>query len=232
MTGIGPIVNEETLMRRTLGLAVSFLVALSVAGQAPVPKTPSADELWTAMLRGNEQFVSGKLTYDALKIEREAVQREQLPPITVLSCADSRIPPELAFNQSVGGLFVVRAAGNIADQFGVASIEYAIAQGWTRLLVVLGHENCGAVAAALAVNDPPTPALQALVRRIRTSFVGIGYDAADPANLKRATDANTRSSGASLLAESLVIRQAVTTGRVKLVTAYYELATGAVKKID
>lgn len=221
-------------MRRRLVILSALLFVLPLLGQAPPPKPPTADELWAALLLGNAQFVKGKVTYDRLEMERSLVRKEELPPITVLACSDSRVPPELAFNQSVGGLFVVRSAGNIADELGVASIEYALTKDWTRLLIVLGHEDCGAVAAAMTVHDSPSmsPAWRALVTRIRSSFVGIGYDAADPANLKKAIEANTRASAAHLLANSISIRYAVTNGRVKVVTAYYDLTTGAVKKID
>jgi carbonic anhydrase len=198
--------------------------------QAAPPVTP--DQLWNALLQGNQYFVAGSISYNLLKEERAQLRDTQLPPITVLACSDSRVPPELIFNQSLGALFVIRTAGNVADEFGVASIEYAIANNWTRLIVVLGHENCGAVKASLGGADPTTPALKALATRIRTSFAGIPYDSVDKSNLKRAIDANTRASAAQLLAYSTLIRDAVLTERVKIVTAYYELGSGEVKKVE
>lgn len=214
-------------MRRSI-LVFFALLALPLTAQ----QTITADQLWTAMLQGNKQFVAGKITYDHLKEEREQLEHSQMPPITVLACSDSRVPPELVFNQSLGALFVIREAGSVADDFAVASIEYALKHGYTKLLVVLGHEHCGAVHAALGVDDPVTAPLQALLKRIRSSFVGIPYDARDAANVKKAVEANTRASAASLLASSTVIREAVLTERIKLVTAYYELKTGEVKKLD
>lgn len=214
-------------MRRSI-LVFFALLALPLAAQ----QTITPDQLWSAMLQGNQQFVAGKITYDHLKEEREQLQHSQMPPITVLACSDSRVPPELIFNQSLGALFVIREAGSVADEFSVASIEYALKHGYTKLLVVLGHEHCGAVEAALGGDDPITAPLQALVQRIRTSFVGVPYDSRDAANVKKAVEANTRASAASLLASSRVIRDAVITERIKLVTAYYELKTGEVKKLD
>jgi carbonic anhydrase len=155
-----------------------------------------------------------------------------LPPITVLACSDSRVPPELVFNQSLGTLFVVRTAGNVADEFGLASIEYAIANDYTKLIVVLGHENCGAVMASLGGGDAVTPALKALATRIRMSFVGIPYDPKDAANVRKAVEANTRASAAQLLAASSLIREAAGTGKVKIMTAYYDLHEGVVKKVE
>lgn len=215
-------------MQRTVFIILAFLVTLPAIAQESI--TP--DQLWSAMLQGNQQYVGGKIVYDNLKAERELLKDGQLPPITVLACSDSRIPPELVFNQSLGGLFVVRSAGNVADDFGLASIEFALSKGWTKLIVILAHEDCGAVKASLGGADPTTPSLNALAKRIRSSFAGIPYDSIDKANVRRATEANARASAAQLLAGSIMVRDAVLTDRIKIVTAYYELASGEVKKVD
>jgi carbonic anhydrase len=213
-------------MRRVSSFVLAALFACPVLAQS------ATDQLWTTLEQGNRRYVGGSIHYDRLREQRHHVQDAQMPPVTVLACADSRVPPELVFDQSVGSLFVIRTAGNTADEFGIASIEYAIANDWTKLLVVLGHESCGAVKAALGEGDPPTPALRALVTRIRTSFAGIPYDADDKANVHKAIDANARHAAAELLANSAVIREAVRSGKVRVVTAYYELGTGVVKKIE
>lgn len=221
------------LMRRFAILALVFAFALPLAAQQAAKEPPvTPDQLWSALTRANKTFAAGKLSFDNLKTEREALKDQQLPPVTVLSCADSRVPPELVFNQSLGALFVVREAGNVADDFGVASIEFAIQQGYTKLIVVLGHDSCGAVKAALGGGDPNTPSLMELARRIRMSFVGIPYDSRDPANLKKAVELNARASAAHLLAASKVIRDAVATEQVKIVPAYYDFATGEVRKLE
>jgi carbonic anhydrase len=214
---------------------LALVLSLSAFAQETAPPAPNkaaGDQLWAALMAGNKTFVGGKLSWDKLKEERESLVGGQIPPVTVLSCADSRVPPELVFNQSLGALFVVREAGNIADDFGIASIEFAISNGWTGLIVVLGHSDCGAIKAALGAADPGTPALNALARRLRASFIGIPYDASDKANVQRATEANARASAAHLLAASKVIRDAVLAEVVKVVPAYYDLATGVVKKVD
>lgn len=222
---------------RRLVILVAFLTAVPLLAQEQHAAQPSQvrvgpDQLWSAMLQGNQQFVAGKITYDQLAEERKELSRHQLPPVTVLSCSDSRVPPELVFNQSLGALFVVRTAGNTADEFGVASIEYAIAQGYTRLVIVMGHENCGAVVASLGGADPATRALQALATRIRMSFIGLPYDSRDPANVKKAVEANVRASAAQLLASSILIRDAAATEQIKVVTAYYDMTTGVVRKVE
>src|SRR5439155_949329 len=115
------------------------------------------DSLWADLMRGNARFAMGdNLTTNVGK----APYKTQSPRVTVLSCADSRVPPELVFNQGVGDLFVLRVAGNVPDPFVIASVEYAITGGktppdpWTKLIVVMGHQYCGAVEAALKAGSP------------------------------------------------------------------------------
>jgi carbonic anhydrase len=219
-------------MRRNFILALAVVFPLAVLGQeaaAPAPITPEA--LWTALQMGNKHFTAGKVHFDSLTEERLALKDNQSPPVTVLSCSDSRVPVEIIFDQSIGAIFGIRTAGNVADEFGIASIEYAILNGYTKLIVVLGHENCGAVKAALGSADATTPALNALVERIRTSFAGIPYDARDAANVRKAIETNARASAAQMMAKSPVIRRAVLTEQVKIVNAYYDFGTGEVKAI-
>lgn len=193
---------------------------------------PTPEMFWQALLAGNRQYVAGKIVYDNLKEERKVLAHGQYPPMTILSCSDSRVPPELVFNQSIGGLFIVRTAGNIPDTFGLASIEYAISKNWTMLLVVLAHQDCGAVKASLGPGDPASPSLLALVQRIRGSFYGINWDPNNDEAVYKATVANAKASAASLLAQSAIVRQAVADGKVKIVVAYYSTETGEVKKVE
>ncbi len=210
-------------------LVILFVVLLS---RAPLfAQGVTSEQLWAALLQGNKQYVAGTVHYEKLGEERTRLQGSELPPISVLACSDSRIPPELVFNQSLGTMHVVRSAGNVADDFGVASLELAVAAG-TKLLVILGHENCSAVAASLGTGDPATPAQKALATRIRTSFAGIPYDLTNPANVRKAIEANARAAAAQLLANSAALREAVSQKAVQIVPAYYELGTGAVKPIE
>ncbi len=226
-----------------IALLILVCVSTPIAAQTQAQATPATpkiepapgptpDMFWDALRTGNKQFVAGKITYDNLKEERKLLAHNQYPPMTILSCSDSRVPPELVFNQSLGGLFVVRVAGNVPDTFGLASIEFAIAKGWTMLIVVLAHEDCGAIKASLGIGDPSTPSLVALAQRIRGSFYGIEWDPANHEAVYKATIANARASAASLLAQSTLIRQAVADGKVKIVVAYYSTESGEVTKID
>jgi carbonic anhydrase len=223
-------------MRRTFITTLTLLVCLPLFAQekpaAPAAKEITPDQLWSVLEAGNKTYVAGAVSYNLLKIEREQLADHQSPPVTILSCSDSRVPPEVIFNQSLGTLFVIRSAGNVVDDFGLASIEFAIAMGYTKLIVVMGHTNCGAVVASLGGGDGGTPALNELAMRIRSSFVGIPYDSRDPANVRKAVELNARAASASLLARSKVIRDAVLTEKIKIVTANYDLKTGEVKRID
>ena len=207
-------------MRRALFV---LLFSLPLAAQEI-----TSDQLWNALLQGNKQYVAGTLRYENLGGERELLKNSERPPIEVLACSDSRITPELVFNQSLGAMHVVRTAGNTVDELGLASLELALTPE-TKLLVVLAHENCTAVGHSLGKGDPDTPAQQALAKRIRASFIGITYDTA---NLRKAVEANARAAAAHLLANSTLLRDAVIAGRLKIVPAYYDLTTGAVTRIE
>jgi carbonic anhydrase len=221
-------------MRRSFRFVFAFAVvlglAIPLAAQFPPPfeKPYTADSLWKDLMKGNALYHGGALPYTQLDEARKATVEKQNPPVTVLSCSDSRVPAELVFGRGVGDLFVVRAAGNVADVFGIASIEYGIAKGWTKVIVVLGHESCGAVEAALEKKDPSTPSLRALVRRIRRSFTGIDRKAKD---IRPAVIANAKASADYLVSASKVIRDAVRKKQVVIIVAYYELESGEVTKI-
>ncbi len=230
-------------MRRSVSILFVFLVlvgmGLPLAAQSepkPFPKpfrppfTPSS--LWTQLMKGNTAYKSGALPYTDIDDARDRTKDKQKPPVTVLSCSDSRVPPELVFGRTVGDLFVVRVAGNAASTFDIASIEYAIDHDWTKLIVVMGHEKCGAVEAALDPNDPGTPSLVALVQRIRESFIGWQtWTGPESDHVERAVKANARSSAAYLLAHSSAIRKAVLDGKVGLIVAYYKLESGEVEEL-
>ena len=198
-----------------------ILLALLIAAPA---SAQNADALWQSLMDGNRAFVAGRVTFDHLADLRRHSADHQNPPFTILACSDSRVPPELIFNRSLDQLFVIRVAGNVAADFETASIEYAIANGYTKLIVVLGHENCGAVNAARSSGDPGTPSLNLLVQRIRDAT-------GKAATLEAAVKQNARASVAYLLANSKVIREAVDGKRVGLVVAYYHLDSGVVERL-
>ena len=194
---------------------VATLLLLGGSGHAQ-----TVDSSWSDLLAGNARFVAGSLDYRALHQLRNATAGGQSPPTSILSCADSRVPAEVVFDQSIGELFVVRVAGNVDETFGVASLEYAVLNGWTKLIVVMGHSDCGAVKASLTAPTPgePTRALYELIVRIRKSFKTA------PRDLREATIMNV-----NYTAEQLALNPKLK--GVPIVKAYYDVRTGRVERI-
>jgi carbonic anhydrase len=183
-------------------------------------------QTWQDLQDGNQRFRDPKnpLVFRGLVPLRLKLEREgQHPKVTVLACADSRVPPELLFDQTLGRLFVVRVAGNVASNFDIASIEYAILRDYTRTIIVLGHEKCGAVEAAMEKAIPPTPALRELVDRIRESFVVY-----KPTTLDEAIKGNAKFTVDYLKQHSETIRDAK---NVEIFAAYYDMKEGTVTRL-
>lgn len=196
-------------------IVVTFILFLSVSALAQTP-----DQLWSELTAGNELFVKGQVVYGSLRSARSTWATSQAPPVSIVSCSDSRVPAEIVFQRTLGELFVVRVAGNVDGTFETASLEYAVSKGWTKMIIVMGHSDCGAVSASLTQPEPgkPTPSLYALIMRIRKSFT-------TPApNLRTATIDNICYTAQQLKLNPML-------GRVPIKTAYYDVATGVVEEV-
>ena len=176
------------------------------------------------LIEGNARFVEdrldGKLQNSS---RRESLTGGQKPYAIVLSCADSRVVPELAFDTGLGELFVIRVAGNVANTSSIASIEYAVAHLDTKLIVVLGHESCGAVTAAIGGGDNGYN-LNHLLAHITPAIIASVNDASIDDIVKK----NAELTVIELLNRSGIIRDAVAKNEVKIVSAYYQMNTGKV----
>ena len=150
----------------------------------------------------------------------------------VLSCSDSRVPPELVFDQTLGDLFVVRSAGNIAGPLGLASLEYAFDHLGSKMLVVLGHTKCGAVTAACSGEKMPTPNLQAMVDQIEPAVTKVKQSTTGDALIEAAIKENVHQSALNVLAGSEVLRHAKEQGKLTIIEAEYQLDTGKVIRLD
>jgi carbonic anhydrase len=203
------------------GAAPGMLLAPLTARAEDGPATPQA--ALDALMAGNARFVDRRLTFleQDLAILRANTVAKQKPFASVLSCADSRVPVELMFDQSIGHVFVNRVAGNIATTEIIASIEYGVAVLGTPLLMVLGHAGCGALEAALAAKVAPGQ-ITALYRSLRPAV-----DAAH-GDLEAAIKANARIQARLIRESSVVVSAAVAGGSLKVVAAYYDLASGRV----
>lgn len=196
-----------------------------------------ATEALASLRAGNERFTSGqsKLDGSALQARRAELVDGQSPFAIVLSCADSRVPVEQVFDQGPGDLFVVRVAGNIAAPSQLGSIEYAASHLGTRLLVVLGHSQCGAVAATVSLlqqsQTHPSPNLQAIVDRISPAVEPLLEE--DPNTpLHDAVVANVRQAVGDLRRDSALLDELAKSGDLTIVGAEYWLDSGAVTFLD
>jgi len=189
------------------------------------------DQAWEALMEGNRRYVAGHPRTREFKQTRRRLVAGQKPPAIVLGCSDSRCPPEILFDQNLGDVFVIRTAGEIADPVALGSIEYAVEHLKSSVLVVLGHEKCGAVAAAVSGDKMPTPNLEALISRVRPALLSLrGAHGDELARL--GVEANVRRSAADVLSMSSLIRGAVTAGHLRLVRAVYRLADGDVVTLN
>ncbi len=194
---------------------------------------PSADpsEVAAELLAGNARFVAGTPTAHAWGAERQRVQTTQRPRAMILSCSDSRLPPEHVFDQGLGDLFVVRTAGNIADPIAVGSFEYAAEHLGTRLLIVLGHERCGAVTAAASGEKMPTRNLEAIAKKIGPSVAAAKGWATGPARIRLAAETNVARTADDLLKQSPVLSKLQGEGKLVILKAMYDLDSGRVRPL-
>ena len=187
------------------------------------PSTP--DEALDLLLAGNERFVEGRAAGHDVVARREQVAGEQQPFAVVLSCSDSRVPAELVFDQGLGDLFVCRVAGNVLNPFVVGSIEYAVANLSPLLVLVMGHERCGAVTAAVELvngGGSPTGSIHAVVDAL-ASVLERGMSVDD------AVRANTRAGAHALPERSAIVRRAMESDSLRVTAAVYSLDSGRVE---
>jgi carbonic anhydrase len=201
----------------------------------------SAQDALARLLEGNRRFASNVRSSDAFPNQqrRAELTSSQEPFAIILGCSDSRVPAEIVFDQGLGDLFVIRVAGNIVAPSQVGSVEFAAARFGTRLVVVLGHSQCGAVLATLEELRMPTENqsknLHSIVDRIRPSVEGLlDTDLArdQDALVKQAVRVNIRASANHLRHGSQVLEQLIKDEGLLVVGAEYSLETGLVDFFD
>jgi carbonic anhydrase len=188
-----------------------------------------ADEALKRLLDGNKRFASGHAKGpNRTAARREELAKAQHPLAVVVSCSDSRVPPELLFDQGFGDVFVVRTAGNIVDSIELASIEYAVDHLGTKLVVVLGHERCGAVTATLQGGAVPgnikciVDSIKPAVEKGKARHTGHGE------LLDTCTKSNVKMVAEKIRSSAPILSEKVEDGMLKVVGAYYDLDTGIV----
>jgi carbonic anhydrase len=218
-----------------MGLAVGVLLFASptviAAGGASSGVSP--DAALKRLMEGNKRFVKTHVTHHALTIKetREALVKGQRPYAIILSCSDSRVPPEIVFDETLGRLFVVRVAGNIIDPVVLGSIEYAVEHLGPTLIMVLGHEACGAVAAAYDASGKPEGNVGAVIEPILPAVQKAKDTMKDKSRTEQveaAVDFNIDLVAGNLTVQSPVVKEYVDRGALKIVKAKYHLRQGNV----
>jgi len=195
-------------------------------------ETASPESIWADLMAGNRRYVTGKTAARDVIRGRADTAKAQHPYVMVLCCSDSRVSPELIFDQNIGDLFVVRTAGNVADPIALGSLEYAVEHLNSRMLVVLGHENCGAVSATLSGEAQPTENLTALIKKIRPGVERLKDLVTGDALMVMAVESNVHHSTADALEGSPILRHGVASGELTIVKALYKLGTGEVSALN
>jgi carbonic anhydrase len=216
--------KKISVVAGTLVLFLSFGVAGVFASEGAAG---NPDESLKKLVEGNERYVKGAMTHpDANSARRDEVAKGQHPFAIILGCSDSRVPPEVIFDQGLGDLFVIRTAGNVADDVAIGSIEYAAEHLGSPLLVVLGHERCGAVKATVDGGEAPGH-IGSIVKAIKPAVdkaKGEKGDLVD--NSVRENVAMIRE---KLLESKPILAELVEKGKLKIVGARYDLDDGKVE---
>ena len=190
-------------------------------------RTVTAEMALKELMRGNERFVKDALTHPNQESHRRKdLAREQHPFAIVVGCSDSRVPPEIVFDQGLGDLYVVRLAGTVVEREGLGSIEYAVLRFDPPLIVVLGHERCGVIEAAVKAGYVPGN-LGDLLGCIKPAVIRVTAKPGDPVdNVLRA---HVMLTVERLRTQSEVLAERVRAGRLHIVGARYDLDTGIVE---
>jgi carbonic anhydrase len=188
-------------------------------------------EAISKLKEGNSRYTSGNLQHPGQTTERRnELAKTQHPFAAIVSCSDSRVPPEVVFDQGLGDLFVVRVAGNVINDEGLGSLEYTVDHLGTRLILVLGHQRCGAVDAAretIAAKGKAPGHIQSLVTAIKPAV-----EATSKEDLDATIKANVKHVVQELRSSTPILKAKVDSGKVQVIGGYYSLDTGAVTFLD
>lgn len=185
------------------------------------------DQALDILKEGNVQYQTTGPTFEKLTPEkRYKLSSGQCPIAVILSCSDSRVPPELIFNQEHGNLFVIRIAGNIITKTILASIEFALIKFNISLIVIMGHSMCGAIIQALS--EPDNPCTKELTDIIKPALVNFSKaDTTDSKQINLAVKANIKHV-TSITTKSKIIKKCIKENKVKVIGAFYKIKTGEV----
>ena len=211
-------------------LGASQFAAAADPAHSDQPSVAPAEAI-SKLKEGNGRYTSGNLQHPGQTTERRAeLAKSQHPFATIVSCSDSRVPPEIVFDRGLGDLFIVRVAGNVINDEGLGSIEYSVDHLGTRLILVLGHQSCGAVKAAretIAAKGKAPGHIESLVAAIKPAVEATAKD-----DLETTVKANVKNVVQALRASTPILKAKVDSGDVQVIGGYYSLDTGAVTFLD
>lgn len=228
LTGCG---SSNRAATTTVTVTVPAGMAITTERSRPDINDPSV--ALAKLLKGNQRFIAAAMLHpDQDATARERLSEGQRPFAVVLSCSDSRLPPEVIFDQGLGDLFVVRVAGNVVDRDGLGSIEYAVGHLQTPLVIVLGHQNCGAVSATLEALQPPhTPPHGAIGSLVDAITPAVGVAGGRPGDLLDNTIRANAEQSRDQVKQSPELKTFLDKGALQIVAGYYSLDTGIVSVI-
>jgi carbonic anhydrase len=211
-------------------IAALAIVLSGLSGSfAAEPSKVSPEEALKRLTEGNARFVSGHLNHagpEQIAEARGAGSEGQSPFAVIVGCSDSRVGPEIVFDQGIGDLFVVRTAGEVVDSVALGSVEYAVEHLGSSLILVLGHERCGAVAAAVAGAKEPGH-IPAVLEAIEPALIQTKGMSGDP--VENAVRAQALDVAKQLQSAEPILAKRVQSGTLKIVAARYDLSTGKVE---
>ncbi len=228
--------SRRRLFSGMAGLSAMTAIGPMTAGLAsaqPARSAETPDAALARLMEGNARYAAGKLSERDYSAGRVARTQGQAPFAAILGCADSRVAPELAFDQAPGELFVVRVAGNFVTPDGLGSLEYGAAVLGTKVIMVLGHTSCGAVNAtveALQKGNTLPGHIADLVRAMKPGIEPVLKTPGDDLR-QRAVIANVQANVRRLQTEKPILGDMVAAGKLKVVGAYYDLPTGKVMMV-
>jgi carbonic anhydrase len=201
-----------------------------VAFTPQMQEAKTADEALKRLQEGNARFVAAEALHCDMLEQVRSTAQQQAPFAVVLGCIDSRVPPELIFDQRIGDMFVARIAGNIASTDIIGSLEFATALAGAKLVVVLGHSECGAVKGA--IDDAKLGSLTSVLQQIRPALAKLNYSGVpsskDKALVQRVAEQNAKDAAMQLSQRSETMAALVRDKRLKIVSAMHDVATGRV----
>ncbi|WP_462319443.1 carbonic anhydrase family protein [Marinilabilia sp.] len=192
------------------------------------------DEVLEDLMEGNKRYVSGELLKRDLPEQIASTTTGQYPKAVILACIDSRVPVEYIFDQGVGDVFVVRVAGNIEDEALLGSMEYGLGVAGSKLLMVLGHQNCGAVKSAIQKVDVGSDNVTSLLNEIEPAIQEVEgeRDAQDKAYFETVVKNNVHQTIEDIRNRSSIISNLENEDKIKIVAAYYSLEDGKVSILE